>query len=132
MDIYKEATRRKLRFATNKGPLSSDDLWDLSLKSLDALAVDIDGRVTAGRKTFLADEDVKQTAASQEDALRLSILKDVIETRQAETKAAREATTKRSQIEFFETLLQQKLTQSLNELSEEEIRKRIAELKNPA
>lgn len=131
MSIYQKAARVKLRFQASKGNLTVEDLWDLSLKSLDAMAVEIDGRVKSGRKTFL-EADTKQTIAEGEDTLRLAILVDVISTRQAETKAAREESARKNQMEFFENLLEQRRTQSLSELSEEEILKRIEELKNPA
>jgi hypothetical protein len=37
--MYKEAAKQKLRFATNKGNLSVEQLWDLNLTDLDSLAV---------------------------------------------------------------------------------------------
>lgn len=35
--MYKQASKMKLRFATSKGNLSVEDLWDLSLPALDRL-----------------------------------------------------------------------------------------------
>lgn len=36
-DLFKLATKEKYRFNTNKGLLSVEDLWDLSLEGLDGL-----------------------------------------------------------------------------------------------
>ena len=40
--MYKEASRKKTRFATSKGSLSAEQLWDLSIADLDTLAVSLD------------------------------------------------------------------------------------------
>jgi hypothetical protein len=38
MEIFKLASQQKLRFQTPKGSLSTEQLWELSLDELDALA----------------------------------------------------------------------------------------------
>jgi hypothetical protein len=64
MDIFQEATRRKIQFQTNIGNLFTQDLWDLDLKtsprnqrtSLDALAVELNEELeSAPRKSFVDD-----------------------------------------------------------------------------
>ena len=54
MSNFEKASKLKLRFSTNRGELSIEDLWDLSLESLDQIAVAIDKALeTAGKKSFI-------------------------------------------------------------------------------
>ena len=38
LNIFEKASKQKLRFVTSKGMISSEDLWDMSLQSLDIIA----------------------------------------------------------------------------------------------
>jgi hypothetical protein len=51
MNIFEEASRRKMRFATSKGLVSVEDLWALKLPELQALAETLDKRVQASTST---------------------------------------------------------------------------------
>lgn len=73
--MYKEALQKKLRFKTNKGLISVEDLFDLSLQNLNTLAIMLDKKVNeAPRKSFI--EDVPTD--TNDDELKFSIVKDVI------------------------------------------------------
>lgn len=122
------ASKKKLRFHTNRGQLSVEDLWDLTLKSLDELAVSIDSTVGKSRKTFLSAPDTRTTAAQAEDELRLEILKAVITAKQDENTAKREAADKAARKAFLKNLLEKKKIDALESLSAEEIEKELAAL----
>jgi siroheme synthase (precorrin-2 oxidase/ferrochelatase) len=125
MHPFVEATKTKLRFSVN-GQLSVEDLWDLPLNKLDEMAVAIDAEQSGSRKSFLANPDRKVTIAQQQDALRLEVLKQVIETKQAENTAKREAADKRQRKEFLQRLLDKKKIDQLESLSAEDIEKELA------
>lgn len=125
MHPFVEATKTKLRFSAN-GQLSIEDLWDLPLNKLDEMAVAIDTEQSGSRKSFLANPDRKVTIAQQQDALRLEVLKLVIETKQTENTAKREATDKRQRKEFLQRLLEKKKIDQLESLSTEDIEKELA------
>ena len=73
--MYKEALQKKLRFKTNKGMISTEDLFDLSLHNLDTLALMLDKKISeAPKKSFIED----LPAEENDDELRFSIVKDVI------------------------------------------------------
>lgn len=73
--MYKEALQKKLRFKTNKGMISTEDLFDLSLHNLDTLALMLDKKISeAPKKSFIED----LPAEENDNELRFSIVKDVI------------------------------------------------------
>ena len=73
--MYKEALQKKLRFKTNKGMISTEDLFDLSLQNLNTLAIMLDKKISeAPKKSFIEE----LPAEENDDELRFSIVKDII------------------------------------------------------
>lgn len=88
MENLKLASQQKLRFQTNKGSLSTEQLWDLSLEDLDELAVSLETEhKQSGKKSFL----VKTSAKDRTTKLRFDIVLDVLNTKVEEMQAAAEA-----------------------------------------
>lgn len=127
-NVFQEASKRKLRFVAPNGFLSSEDLWDLSLKKLDEMAVAIDTELGKARKSFLDNPDRAASAARTEDELKLEILKAVISTKQEENAAKRSAADKAARKAFLESLLQKKKIDQLESLPIEDIEKELAAL----
>jgi hypothetical protein len=125
-DLFLAASRRQLRFATTKGHITTEDLWALSLKSLDAIAVSIDEQIKPERKSFLENPDAKQRETESDNVLRLEILKAVITVKQDENKAAYDAASKRSQREFINSLIEKKKIGAMENLSIEELQAQLA------
>lgn len=121
-----EASKKKIRFTTTKGSLSVEDLWDLSLESLDKIAVAVDEDIQKeGRKSFIG----KTSRGNSQKALALEILKFIIEDKIKEEEKKKERLQKASQKEFLEALLNKKRIESLESLSLEEIQKQLDDLK---
>lgn len=73
--MYKEALQKKLRFKTNKGMITTEDLFDLSLQNLNTLAIMLDKKISeAPKKSFIEE----LPAGENDDELRFNIVKDVI------------------------------------------------------
>lgn len=54
--MYKEALQKKLRFKTNKGMITTEDLFDLSLQNLNTLAIMLDKKISeAPKKSFIEE-----------------------------------------------------------------------------
>ena len=54
--MYKKALKMKLRFATSKGKLTTEDLFDLSLTDLNNIAIALDKKLSESpRKSFISD-----------------------------------------------------------------------------
>jgi len=118
MSLFERAAKCKLRFHTSKGLLAVEDLYDLSLNSLDTVAKTINRQIKAESEESFIEAKSK---VSTELELALDILKvviaDKIATQESNKKRA-ETIAKKAQIQ---DILLRKKTQSLEELSVEEL-----------
>lgn len=98
MNIFERAARKKLRFTTTQGKLNTEDLFDLTLDQLDAIAADLNGKLTVPGNFSLINPD-RVTASQSENQLRFDIVKHIVEdklARQASAAAAADARQKRN------------------------------------
>lgn len=110
MENFKLATQQKLRFQTNKGLLSTEQLWDLSLGDLDALAVSLETEhKQSAKRSFLVKTSVKDKTAK----LRFDVVLDVLGTMVAEQEAALEALEIKEHNKKIITLISEKQDESL-------------------
>ena len=123
--MYKEASKMKLRFVTVKGNLSVEDLWDLSLTALDKMAVAIDEQISKNPKKSFISESTPEDKVSK---LKLDILKDIINTKLEEKAKKDSEKQKISERNKLLEILAKKEEASLENLSIEELKKKISEL----
>lgn len=123
--MYKEASKMKLRFSTVKGNLSVEDLWDLNLTALDKMAVAIDEQISKNPKKSFISETTPEDKVSK---LKLDILKDIISTKLEEKAKKDSEKQKISERNKLLEILAKKEEASLENLSIEELKKKIAEL----
>lgn len=116
--MFERAAKSKLRFSSSKGQLSTEDLFDLSLQSLDAIAKAVNKQIKAEAEESFIEEKSK---ASSELELKLDILKYIIadKVKIAEANKKRSETLARKQ-EIEEVILRKK-SQQLENLSVEEL-----------
>lgn len=132
MNIFEAASRMKLRFETQKGLVNVEDLWDLPLTSatgrvcLDRIAMDLHKqlRTTAEVVSFVDDRAVSDPTVQ----LRFDIVKHVIDQRKKENAEAAAAKTRAETKQQLLAALANKKERAINELSEEELLKKLAEL----
>ena len=123
--MFKQASKIKLRFATNKGYLSVEDLWDLSLPSLDKIAVALDEELAKSpRKSFITDN----TPKNDELELKFNIVKEIIATKMKEKSDKEIAKDKAAEKARLTELLAKKQSEKLESLTEEQLKQRLAEL----
>jgi len=123
--MFEYATRHKFRFATDRGALSTEDLWDLSLPALNKLAIKLNREIKESK-----EEDFLQ-AADVEDALtarKFEVVIYILNMKKAEKVARTAAAEKRAMKDKLLAALARKQDESIDNLSEEEIRKALAEL----
>ena len=123
MSIFEKAAKQKLRFSSDRGLLTVEDLYDLPLKgkvvSLDNLAKAIN------RKLKEEDEESFVDTASNVNTtlnLQLDILKHIIVEKVAERDAAAQAASKKAQREQLETALSAVQQRDLLNKTPEEIK----------
>lgn len=126
METFEKAVRSKLRFESTKGQMSVEDLWDLSLTSLDAMAVATNRKLKDAEETvsFITNTPRKNS----ELELKMEILKRVIEVKVAEQEASKTKAQRSQELELLKNLRADKKMEALKNLSEADIEKRIAEL----
>lgn len=80
--MYKLASKLRLRFNSQRGPLSAEQLWNLSAPELDAMAVALEAEYKAsGKKSFLT----KKSKKDKEIKLKFDIVLDVLNTKLEES-----------------------------------------------
>jgi len=86
--MYKEASKKGLRFTTSKGLLSVEQLWTLSIAELDTLAVSLDEAYKNSKgKSFVE----KRTTKDKDLKLQFDIVLDILQTRVDESEALKDA-----------------------------------------
>ncbi len=125
MDIFQKGLKLKLRFTTNRGEASIEDLNELSLTDLDVLAKAVNKKLKEeNEESFIG----KKTKSNVELELKLEILKAIIATKQEEDAKSRARIEKKSQTEFLKNLLQKKKLDALESMTAEDIEKQLAAL----
>jgi hypothetical protein len=129
-DIFEKASRVKLRFASSRGLLSVEDLWDLPLQaagprdSLDRIAIDLNETLSKSSVSFV---DAKSEVGVA-DALRFEIVKHIIGVKIAERDNAANERAKAMKKQQLLALLEKKQNEKLEGASEDEIRTMLADL----
>jgi len=122
LNIFKEASRLKLRFVTPKGELSVEQLWTLDLPTLDALAVSLEEQFENSKgKSFITKKSSKDKTVK----LQFDVVFEILTTKMEEAEIA---TTERENNEFNQTILNliaEKQTEELKGLSIDQLKKKL-------
>ena len=121
--MFDQATRLKLRFESKKGALSTEDLWDLPLTTLNDIAKALHKEVESGAEVSFIEP--KPTAANRTAVLQFDIVKHIITTRLNENAAMAAARAKKESRQKLLEVLERKENQALEQLSADQIRAMI-------
>lgn len=123
--MFEKATRKKLRFSTNKGLLSVEDLWDLNLTALDGLARGYHKKIKEAEEvSFIAPAKV----AANDDELSFEIVKHIIGVKLKEKAAAELSAAKKKERATLLALIEDKKQEALKDSSIEDLMKRVEAL----
>lgn len=123
-NIFELATKKRLRFPHN-GVIDTEGLWQLSVTKLDAIYKVLNAEAKQTKEESLLDT---KTAKDEELELKIEIVKHIVKTKQEESKALKDAVTKKEEKQKLLNILDRKENEALESLSAEELRKKIAEL----
>jgi DNA gyrase/topoisomerase IV subunit A len=133
VDLFEIATRRKFRFASTRGQLSTEQLWDLPLTSTNSEGVTLDAvarTVNQSLKAVTEESFVQpqKNTAAEELSQKLEVVKHVIAVKLAEREAATKLQEKAQRKQRILEVLAEKDNEALKGLSREELTKELAEL----
>jgi len=129
--MFEIATRTKLRFASTKGELSIEQLWEVPLRSKDDFNLDVIARSANKALKALTEESFVETTRSPAQTkmeLALDLIKYVIETKKDEEDTAKKRAANKIEKEKLLEILADKQAGKLSELSEKELQNRIKAL----
>jgi hypothetical protein len=129
--LFINATRKKYRYASNRGDLTIEQLWDLPLSSgngfsLDSVARAVNSELKAeSEDSFVATKPNPKKAELEN---KLDVVKAIIEIKIAEDKARTERAEKRRQRDLLLDAIAAKETEGLTQGSLDELKQRLAAL----
>lgn len=133
MNIFEYAARNKLRFETNRGLVTVEQLFDLPLLSTGDRPNlnDVGKKIRQQLKEIDTDEDLVETtsATKQNTNLEISfqIVKYIIDLKKAEKASKEEQVKKIEEKRFYEELLVKARNKKAEGLTEEEILQKLKE-----
>lgn len=127
--MFEIASRQKIRFETNKGIMTTDDLWDLPLVSnnpkvltLDEIARDLHKQLKNGDDVSFVVPERKSDSTKQ---LKFDIVKHIIDVKLAEQADAVNSRAKAEQNQTIMAIIAQREAQELASLPTDELKKMI-------
>lgn len=120
--MFKQASKLQLRFQTNRGLLSTEQLWHLTL-------TDLSNAIKAVKKVLKKNDDddlsfLEDTKVIDvENQLRFDILKDVYLTKKKENEELRDAAETKAHNQKILSLIAEKKDGQLKEMSIEDLEK---------
>lgn len=131
MDIFEQATRLQLRYPSNKGQLTTEDLWELPLTSKGGTDLDTTAKLVNSRLKASQEESFVSVKANPERSgleLQLDIVKHVIAVKLRENEERLARAGRKAEKERLLTILETKQVEKMQGMTEEQIQARIAEL----
>ena len=120
--MYKQASRVKLRFNTSVGILTVEQLWKADTEVVISLEEDLQQQLEQVGKTSRRNSKVK-TKEVEELELRLSIVSDVLDTKEKEGKELQSAGEVKQHNQKILSLIAEKQEEGLKNMSVEDLEK---------
>jgi len=124
---FEKATREKVRFETSRGPISTEDLWDLPLLSREKFNLDTVARQASKALKETEEESFVKPVTKENTILklRLKVVERIIEVRLQEKKDREEASKKRAKKDRILEIIGKKQDETLESKSIEELEKEL-------
>lgn len=129
--MFEKCSRLKVRFDTNKGQLSIEDLWDLPLTSgtgkanLDDVARELYNQLKGDSSVSFVEKDKKSDPVLQ---LKFDVIKHVIDVRVAENETQRQARANAEKKQRLLAIIADKEQESVKSMSLDDLKAMVAAL----
>lgn len=123
-NIFEVATRTKMRFPY-RGVISVEDLWDLSVQQLDNVFKTLNKELKQSEEDSLLGVKTKQNQELQD---QISIIRHIVEVKQADAIKKLEAKDKAEKKQKLMSVLAKKQDEAYEGMSVEEIQKMLDEM----
>lgn len=131
-NLFEYATRNKLRFASVRGELTVEQLWDVPLRSKDDFNLDAVAKAANRALKSISEESFVETEKKTPEHTRreiaFAIIKQVIDTKLIEEADAKRRADNKIEKDKLLRILAEKQDGKLSDLSEKELQRRIAAL----
>lgn len=131
INIFEYATRHRLRFTSTRGELTVEQLWAVPLRSNDGFNLDAIAKAAYKALKEVTEEsfvETKQKPIQKLLEIRLEVVKHIINVQLEEERLAKKRAENKKTREKMLEILAEKQDGKLSKLSEQELRRRIAEL----
>ncbi len=122
--MFEKASRLKIRFPY-KGSVTTEDLWDLTIKELDSIFKTLNAQAKVSKEESLLDTKTKEDEVVD---LQISIIRHVVEIKKQEIEAKKTASERAEKKQKLLEILDEKRNADLKNKSAEDLEKMIAEL----
>ena len=122
--MFKEAAKKKLRFKVQNGLATTEDLWSLSLTSLNDIAININRELKLTEEIFIEEKSRNDELLE----LKFSVVKAVIEDKLTVNKATKDKVILDQRKAKLAEIIASKKDDSLNNMSIEELTKEYESL----
>lgn len=126
--LFELAARYKWRWTGYKGQLRAEDLWDLPVEALD----DIFKKLNSEKKKNDEESLLEATARTSQEIMldnKISIVRYIVQTKLAEAETRRRYAEKKAKEQQIMDILARKETAALENLSTDELRAMLDDLK---
>jgi hypothetical protein len=127
INIFELAAVTKLRFQTTKGYVTTEDLYDLNLQTLNRIAKAVNKELKSAEEEDFIDEPSK---TDKVNTLRLDLLKHVIKVKKDAQEAAVNASKKKAEIAKLKELIAEKKDAALKDQSLDELQEQLKQLQD--
>jgi hypothetical protein len=128
LNIFERAAKKRLRFESGKGQLSAEDLFQLSLPTLNTLAKSVSKQLREEEEENFIPTAVSTSKKNIELQLKLDILKRVIEVKVMEDEARTTRAEKEAKRAKILELMATKTDEKLGSASMEELEQMLKEV----
>jgi hypothetical protein len=122
--MFEKALKRHLKFSTDKGILTTEDLMDLPVESLDKIAIALNKEIKEGtNESFL-----KPTRVSPDLSLKFEVVKYILEDKVKEAEIKAKKAIRKAEILKIQALINQKKDEEFAQASIADLQGRLNEL----